>query len=345
MKRLYFEKDEQVKQLQNTLAHQRLAVSRTALDDSEYIARLTRLDGLISQLAFGIRKDWKSLPFWLQPSISDTALALGKQEMTAAGRAFISRWLAEEVLSKYFHPGLDPMLSKQLRIIQSNIRGSSAVPQSNEEEDSLNAKIVSWRLATVDGLKPKLSSPEASQQRKDFTDFLVQELASALNGHMKEPVAGLEAGISMIVEVAVGVLANLPLESRDVEVEYYAPGSAVIATMMSIEQIPGGPSAARTSNDMDVDNASFASAQSEIRDDGPAQADDMAEQPTGQIRKSFLGSMIGSRKSTNGALKSLNDDTAATPAKEESQRVRLCLFLAAQIRGKTVLCKAPVYIV
>ncbi|KAI7343295.1 hypothetical protein KC336_g23065, partial [Hortaea werneckii] len=46
VKKYYFEKEDQVKQLQNSLAHQRLSQSRTSLDDSEYTTRFNRLDGL-----------------------------------------------------------------------------------------------------------------------------------------------------------------------------------------------------------------------------------------------------------------------------------------------------------
>ena len=101
VKKYYFEKEDQVKQLQNSLAHQRLSQSRTSLDDSEYTTRFNRLDGLIAQLAFSIRKNWKSIPSWLLSSVNKDAVATGKQEMTAAGRAFISCWLVEEVFDAH----------------------------------------------------------------------------------------------------------------------------------------------------------------------------------------------------------------------------------------------------
>lgn len=344
VKRLYFEKDEQVKQLQNTLANQRLAVSRTTLDDSQYIERLTRLDGLIAQLAFGMRKDWKSLPEWLQPSIPNSAIALGKQEMTAAGRAFISRWLAEEVLNKYFHPSLELSLSKQLKTMQYNICSYSAAPHSSEEDEALGAKIVSWRLATIDGLKPILSSAEASEQRKRLISSLIQDLTTLINSHMKEPVAGLEAGISMIIEGTIGILANLPLESRDVEIEYYLPGSAIIPAMMNVEQTAGVSTAV---NDMDLDSASSTSGQGDAQENLSEQQGNAMEQAPrhspSQLRKSFLGSMIGSKRSPSGGHRGQLVETGTPSAKEDVSKVRLCLFLAAQIRGRTVLCKAPVF--
>ena len=90
MKRYYFDKESQVTQLQNAVAHQRLSQSRTSLDDGEYVSRMTRLDGLIAQLAFGFRKEWKTIPSWMQASVNKEAVITGKQEMTAvgAGRRF-----------------------------------------------------------------------------------------------------------------------------------------------------------------------------------------------------------------------------------------------------------------
>ena len=61
VKKYYFDKDAQVQQLQNTLAHQRLSQSRTSLDDNEYANRFSRLDGAINNLAFNIRKEWKAV--------------------------------------------------------------------------------------------------------------------------------------------------------------------------------------------------------------------------------------------------------------------------------------------
>ena len=82
-----------MKQLQNSLAHQRLSLSRTSLDDSEYTTRFNRLDGLVAQLAFSIRKSWRSIPSWLVNSVNKDAVMTGKQEMTAAGIALISNCL------------------------------------------------------------------------------------------------------------------------------------------------------------------------------------------------------------------------------------------------------------
>ena len=122
VKRYYFEKDAQVQHLQNTVAHQRMAVSRTVLDDNEYANRFGRLDGAIKDLAFSIRRDWQSLPHWLLGYVNDDAHTVGAKEMTAIGRAFMSRWLVEEIFQRHFHPALDPTFSQQLKNIENNLR-------------------------------------------------------------------------------------------------------------------------------------------------------------------------------------------------------------------------------
>lgn len=276
-------------------------------------------------------------------------MSVGKQEMTAAGRAFVSRWLADEVFTKYFHPGLTLTLSEQLKMIQSNIRGSSSTPQSKEEEEALNTKVVGWRLATIDGLKFMLSTHEAMEQRKTFSDALVQKMTSTINSHMNEPVPGLEAGVAMIIELTVGILANLPLESRYVEIEYYPPGVVVDPEMMKVEQSAGSSTSANT--DVDVDKASFTSSHSDGQEASLEQHPETPDRPKmspGQTRKSFLGGLVGSanKKSINGGGSPKTESPeipAKTPLVKEESRVRLCLFLAAQIRGKTVLAKAPVF--
>ena len=122
MKKYYFEKESQVQQLQNTLAHQRLAQSRTSLDDNEYSNRFQRLDGAINNLAFNVRKDWKAVPPWLSPYVNIDATTKVTKEMTAVGRACISRWLVDEIFDRVFHPALEPGLSASLKIIERNLR-------------------------------------------------------------------------------------------------------------------------------------------------------------------------------------------------------------------------------
>ena len=217
VKKYYFEKEDQVKQLQNSLAHQRLSQSRTSLDDSEYTTRFNRLDGLVAQLAFSIRKSWRSIPSWLVGSVNKDAVATGKQEMTAAGRAFISCWLVDEVFDQYFHPDLEPTLSAQLKSIQRNIRRFAPPAQTAEEEEYLTSKVVNWRLSTLEGLQEALRSPQCPANRSQLTDKLKENLVNALAIHLQDPPpSDLEGGVHMIIELVVSIAIHLPLESRDV---------------------------------------------------------------------------------------------------------------------------------
>ncbi|RFN44547.1 hypothetical protein FIE12Z_11214, partial [Fusarium flagelliforme] len=132
VKRLYFDGKGQIEvlngqivHLQNAVANQRMSQSRTALDDSEYSTRFNRLNGAINNLSFNIRKDWRCVPQWLDKYVSAEALKTGKAEMTAVGRAVISRWLMEEVFNKCFHPSLDPQLSQSLKEIELGIRSNT----------------------------------------------------------------------------------------------------------------------------------------------------------------------------------------------------------------------------
>lgn len=255
--------------LQNTLAHQRLSQSRTSLDDSEYTTRFNRLDGLISQLAFSIRKSWKTIPAWLQPACNKDAIATGKQEMTAVGRAFISAWLVEELFNRCFHPDLEPELSSQLKLVQLNIRKFAPAFQSGEEEDALIAKIINWRLTTVEGLQELLRAPQASEHRQKLVAQLDEKLVASLSSHLQDPAPpDLNGGVSMIIELATGIAAHLPLESRDVHIEYFPPGHAVVADVMKLES---GAIAALTNPMADpaldaADHASLRSFASDIKD-------------------------------------------------------------------------------
>ena len=373
VKKYYFDKDAQVQQLQNTLAHQRLSQSRTSLDDNEYSNRFQRLDGAINNLAFNIRRDWRSIPPWLAPHVNRDAATQPTKEMTAVGRACISRWLVDELLERYFHPSLEPGFSAQLKIIEKNLRRFAAPTPSEEEKDSLLARISNWRLATLDGLQEVLSSSQAAENRASLTESLVEKLTASLSMMLKEPSPpGLEGGVSMIVELAVGIAANLPLESRDVFVEYVTPGVSVQETWMKIETglpaltSPGeGPT--------DGDGGSIVSKQTEetgsieSRDTGTSNgngneetAKEIAMQQQAQQQQAvqgkkkgmftgFMGGAAGKKGSVSGATPSPQPQQGQGQAQQQpgppkEDRVRFSTFMAVEVRGRSVLVKAPVYV-
>lgn len=362
VKRYFFEQQTQVHQLQNTLANQRLSLSRTSWDDSEYATRFNRLDGLIAQLSFSIRKDWKSIPQWLHPVVNKTAVETGKQEMTAVGRAFISHWLVENIFDKYFHPDLEPGFSTQLQSIVSNIRKFSPPCHTLEDEDSLAAKIINWRLATLEGLADTLRAPQATTYRETLTETLNEKLIASLQMHLNDPAPpDLNGGVPMIIELAVSIAQHLPLESREVQIEYFLPGHGIVSELMKLES--GIPALTAPIVELDdADRASIRSMASKPDDNVSIAEQDIGGQaPKEDKKRGMFGfgaskkptaspATLGKRESSlgqGGSQQSLTQNPLGSSggAKDESAppRVRMAVGFAVQIRGKTVLIKAPVY--
>lgn len=244
MKRLYFDGKAQIEnlttqvvQLQNAVANQRITSSRTVWDDNEYFTRFSRLDGAIRNLSFNVRKDWREVPAWLGDFVSEEALKTGKKEMVAVGRAVISRWLLEELFDRCFHPGLEPGLSAQLKEIELSIRDNAYTMHTREEFEALTTSVVKWRMSTLDGLQKKLSSPSTEEHKQVLTSKTTSNLTAALHQHLNTPPpAEVESSASVIVELAVAIAANLPLESRPVAMSYPLPGDPVQAEFMEVEQ-------------------------------------------------------------------------------------------------------------
>lgn len=395
MKKYYFDKEAQVQQLQNTLAHQRLAQSRTSLDDNEYINRFSRLDGAINNLAFNIRREWRSIPPWLAPAVNKDATTNPTKEMTAVGRACIARWLVDELFNRVFHPALDPGLSTQLKIIEKNLRRFAAPTPSDEEKEALMAKIGNWRLSTLEGLNEVLASTSATENRNSLTTMLVEKMVAALTMNLKDPAPpGLEGGVSMIVELAVGIACNLPLESRDVFVEYVYPNSRIDENIMKIESglppltNPGEgiieeaasrssiekPDVETSNNDIDSlkdgagddvesspmnSNPSTQNAQQIQKEKDGLHAQQQQQQQVQKKKGSMFGGFMGGKKAGSVPAGSgvLAQKEMLAKEKEQQQqqaqqqqqqqpkeeKVRFCAFLAVEVRGRSVLMKAPVW--
>jgi len=383
VKKYYFDKDAQVLQLQNTLAHQRLAQSRTSLDDNEYSNRFQRLDGAINNLAFNLRREWRSVPPWLAPHVNRDAATQPTKEMTAVGRACIARWLVEEIFERYFHPGIEPAFSLQLKIIERNLRRFAAPTPSDEEKDALLARISNWRLSTLDGLQEVLSSPQATENRNMLTESLLEKLTASLSMMLKEPPPpGLEGGVSMIVELAVGISANLPLESRDVFVEYVTPGTLIQEAWMKVETglpplvNPGDgladSEAASTTSKQNEETGSIESKETgtsggtgneEAPKEGAMQQQQQQQQQPQQQqqqgaqakKKGMFGGLMsssGTKKGNVGGGPALpgsqpqpqGQGQQQQPAPPKEDRVRFSTFMAVEVRGRSVLVKAPVYL-
>ncbi|RKF64904.1 putative s-adenosylmethionine-dependent methyltransferase-like protein [Erysiphe neolycopersici] len=236
VKGLYFEKTAQVEQLQNTLANQRLSQSRTSLDDSEYMTRFQRLEGAITNLAFNIRKDWQHVPGWLSQSVNHDAIKIGKHEMTAVGRAVITKFLVDEIFDQIFHPGLPMELSRSLKSIEKNIRKFSPAHNNHEESEALTARVMQWRLTTLDGLKDLLAPIESEEIKNQFIDRCTNNLTGLITSFLHEPnPPGIKDSAHIIVELAVSISSNLPLESRDLCISYPMPGNMLQPAIMKVE--------------------------------------------------------------------------------------------------------------
>lgn len=293
--------------------------------------------------------------------------------MTAVGRACISRWVVDEIFERYFHPALDPTFSSQLKIIEKNLRRFAAPTPSEEEKDALLARISNWRLSTLDGLQEVLASPQATENRTSLTLSLTEKLIASLSMMLKEPeTPGLDNGVSMIIELAIGVAANLPLESRDVFVEYVTPGTFVQDAYMKIETglpplvTPGeGPSegeAASISSKQNEETGSIESKETGTSGGTPANEDankeggmhQQQQQAVQSKKKGMFGGLMGSsgvKKGSVGGGPALPGSQAPPQGQVQQQqpppkedRVRFSTFMAVEVRGRSVLVKAPVYV-
>ncbi|KAJ5651737.1 hypothetical protein N7507_009163 [Penicillium longicatenatum] len=343
VKRYYFEKEAQVQHLQNTVAHQRMAVSRTVLDDNEYTNRFQRLDGAIKDLAFSVRKDWRVIPTWLQGLVTDDALAVGTKEMMALGRAVVSRWLMEEVFQRHFHPGLDPGLSIQLKSIEMNLRRQQMRPVTDEDRENAIAKLSNWRRTTFDGLGDTLANPTAQEHRAELIEHLSVELATFLSTQLQDQAhPGLEAGVRMIIENTINIVEKIPLEARDVCVEYFPPNISFHDNYMKVEgQLPPLAHQPPPPADQEIDDEGDSSPASNST--GPC-ADGTSPAPREPRRRSVFGALMGRRPADPPARPAGGDKTEQA----EPSRIRFASFLTVEVRGKgpaTVLIKAPVWLI
>lgn len=287
-------------------------------------------------------------------------MEIGKQEMTAVGRAFISHWLVENIFEKYFHPDLEPGFSTQLQTIQLNIRKFAPSCHSTEDEDSLAAKVINWRLATLEGLSDLLRAPQAESNRQKLTETLNEKLIASLQMLLNDPAPpDLAGGVPMIVELAVSIAQHLPLESREVHIEYFPPGHGIVSEYMKMES--GIPPLTSPIVELDeADRVSLRSVASKLDEDQDMQGQQGSQQPKEDKKRGFFGGLaskkptaapasLGKRESSlgqGGSQLSLTGPPGSSSGQKDEPpppRVRLAVGVAVQIRGKSVLVKAPVY--
>ena len=279
-------------------------------------------------------------------------MSIGKQEMTAAGRAVISHWLVQEVFNRYFHPDLEPSLSAQLKTVQLNIRRFAPAAQTVEEEDYLTSKVINWRLATLEGLQDALRSPSCPANRAQLTDILKDRLIRSLGTHLQDPPpSDLEGGVHMIIELVVSILIHLPVESRDVVIEYFPPGYSIMQDQMKFES--GIPPLTTSIADDQAERASMKSAASDITDNTDGGMSHGEAQPK---KRSMLSALTGTGKNkttsaqakhagAGGSQNSLHrpESSQGQQKADAPPQVRMAAGIGVHIRGRTVLVKAPVF--
>jgi hypothetical protein len=319
------------------------------------MTRFQRLDGATTNLAFNIRKDWRFIPPWLAQYVNQDALKIGKQEMTGVGRAIITRFLVDEVFNKTFHPGLEGELSTSLKNIEQNIRRFSPTLNNQEESDALTAKVLQWRLATLDGLRDVLNSPESDEYKKHFARVATTNLTANLINFLSEPApAGIEDSAHMIVELAVSIASNLPLESRDISILYPMPGDLLQPFIMKVEsgipplENPG----AETSSEVDASSTGSGD-KDETASKDSEKADAKATRKEKSKNTGMLQAMIGGNSTSATAKKPVpppagetsSDGKSKTITEDGAQKVRFAGFVGIEVRGRQVLSKAPVWTV
>ena len=325
VKGLYFDKTSQVESLQNTLANQRLSQSRTSLDDSEYLTRFQRLDSAIKEVSFAVRKDWSSIPTWLSSVVNPDAMKTGTKEMTAVGRAVITRWLADEIWGKCFHPGLEPPLREELKRIENQIRGYGPVPSTLEDQESHTSKIVQWRLTTMEGLQWRLNSQTAHEAKMDFVHKCVSNLTAHLLQHLSEAAAmNIQGNATSIVELAVGIASHLPLESRDILITYPTPKDMLQPWMKQEQALPP-----------------LEHYFTESSEDGSSSKSREEEEKSEKGSKK-LKSKTGKPKEPQGPTPEQLQETERRKM-EAKERIRFAGFVGVEVKGRQWLYQPPVW--
>ena len=149
----------------------------------------------------------------------------------------------------------------------------------------------------------------------------------------------------MIVELAVGIASNLPLESRDVAIIYPLPEAPIQPELMDVEKtgLPALESRASDASEEGAgdDGGGAGGAGKEVPKDGGK--DRRGDKRTGMLSVPGAGgggSAPGSRK---GSIADGGHSHTAPPPPKDPGKVRFAGFVAVEVRGRQVLVKAPVW--
>lgn len=142
---------------------------------------------------------------------------------------------------------------------------------------------------------------------------------------LKEPAKSvLEASVPMIIEKSIDIIGKIPLEARDVCIDYFPPNTPLSDHYMKIEgPLPPLSQPASGGKKLEKSNSTI-------------------ESPSVQQRqRKSIFPHIGNTPASN--------DSRAVQAEEMPEsRIRFAAFPAVEVRGKeqaTTLIKAPVWLV
>ncbi|RFN49717.1 hypothetical protein FIE12Z_6069 [Fusarium flagelliforme] len=183
-------------------------------------------------------------------------------------------------------------------------------------------------MTSLDGLHRQLNSPAANENRNTFIAKTTTNLTACLYQFLNTPPPpGVDGSASMIVELAVGIAANLPLESRDVAITYPLPGDIVQPHVMEVEKAA----------------LPVLEAQKGGEDGDDKDGDDEKKVKTGTLNKAAPLESGEGKDASESRRTDADKDTFVAALPKDSNRVRFAGFMALEVRGRQVLMKAPVW--
>ncbi|GAP93384.2 putative nb-arc and ankyrin domain protein [Rosellinia necatrix] len=240
-KKLYFKnKDlieklaEHVGKLQNLVSNENIWKSCVAPNDNEQYSRFDLLDIAITNLAFNIRRSWRSVPTWIEGYITDDAMKTGKREMVAVGRAIITQWVVTEIFDKYYHPGLEGGMNHSLKVVEKSIRRSSHRIESNTQ---LDATVQTWRGATWAMIQHMLNSNQSQEKlirlKETTTENLLASISQQLTS-LQSP--GIVENTSAIANYAIDIASDIATDTRDVVITLPQSGDLLRPDVMELQR-------------------------------------------------------------------------------------------------------------
>lgn len=272
------------------------------------------------------------MPNWITPAVNLDAMKMGTKEMTAVGRAVISRWVYDEIWGKCFHPGLDSPLREELKRIETNVRFFSPTATNLEDTEALTSKLVQWRLTTMEGLAYRLKSSAAQEATANFVQLCVGNLTAHLLQHLSESAAmNVQGNATSIVELAVGIAQHIPLESRDIVISYPMPHDAIQSFMKVEPALPPLESYFAIPDSTGDENGG--SSKEEVKD-------------VKDVKGKKLEKTKGGKKAPEGSASAPTQEQLQEVERkraEAKERIRFAGFVGVEVRGRQALYQPPVW--